>query len=149
MNNNELLSFSLTIYNPEQCSYSSGEYIDLHDVYLQALNNPELIYQIEVFQDFIQTLFQVKNRISYNIEIIHYFEQYETAKKFAETTNGTLEEMPIAWIVEWIDLTDEHQEDYFIDEYNCYADALSEYNFWLAYENQSLASVKPIQPVFA
>lgn len=147
MNND--ISISLTIYNPSACSYTTAEYVDFHDVYTQALDNPEVIYQIEVDYGFCsQPLFQVINRIDFNIETVHWFDSYEKAVEFKYATKGTLVEIPEAWIVEWIDLTDDTQTDYFIDEYDNYLDAMKEYAFWYNYEQQGLACVKEPRPIF-
>ncbi|WPF87519.1 hypothetical protein WEU38_11925 [Cyanobacterium aponinum AL20118] len=145
MNNN--IYTSLTIHNRSQCSYTTAEFTSLQDVYNQALQNPELIYKIDVHQDFTEILFQVTNRIAINIEVIHTFDDYNLAKKYALDTNGTLTEIPEAWSVAWMDLTDETQDDYFVEEFDNYSEALKEYNFWKPYEDQGLASVL-IKPIF-
>lgn len=146
MNNN--IFISLTIYNPAQCSYTTAEFTSFSDVYQQALQNPDVIYQIEIDHEDCQHLFRVTNRIAFNIEVITIFDDYVKAKKHARDTQGTLTEVPLAWSVAWIDLTDETQDDYFVEEFDTYEEALKEYGFWYPYMNQGLASVKEIYPIF-
>lgn len=148
MNNNELVCFSLTIYNPAECSYTCVEYTDFHNVYQQALSNPHLIYQIEVSTDFVQPLFKVTNRIAFNIEVISIFDDYVKAKKHCRDTNGTLTEIPIAWTVGWKDLTDELQTDFFIEEFDNYRDAHACLMWAESYQVQDCMEVLPITPIF-
>lgn len=120
--------------------YSYVEYTNLADIYLQGLKNPNLNYIIEVMIDF-STLFTVINKISANVEIHRNFNNYQKAQKFAQQSNGYLKANALAFKVEYIDLTDDTQTDYYTEEFNSYEDALK-FHQWIA--SHKKMRVKPI-----
>lgn len=140
MNKNTTIFTNLVIHNPEKCSYTYAEFIDFKEIYKLAINNPELIYRIEITDDF-STLFNVENKILPNLLTAHTFNDYQKAKKFAENTNGTLIPNAIAWKVSLKLST----KEFITEEFNNYDDALKYYE-WA--KNCEKIKVKPIKHIF-